>query len=65
MRAASGVVLPLSRLLGYGVSLLGSKSYSAFFWLGKLPAQVSIAITLVAQHHHALNVLAAEVINDY
>lgn len=39
MRAASEVVLPLSWLLRYGVSLLGTESYRAFFWLGRLPVQ--------------------------
>lgn len=36
-----------------------------FFGLADFLHKVSIAITLVAQHHHAFSVLAAEVINDY
>lgn len=36
-----------------------------FFGLASFLHKVNIPITLVAQHHHALNVRTAEVINDY
>lgn len=59
------VVPPLLRLPEDGLSLQGTKPCSAFFGLASFLHKVNIPITLVAQHHHALNVQTAEVINDY
>lgn len=36
-----------------------------FFGLPSFLHEVRIAITLLAQHSHGLNVLAAEVVHDY
>lgn len=48
------------------VSLSRGPSHAVhFFGLASFLHKVNIPITLVAQHHHALNVRTAEVINDY
>lgn len=65
LRTVSAILFTLLQLLRYIVSLLGSKSYNAFFGLVSFLHEVSIPITLLAQHSHALNVLAAEVVHDY